>query len=73
MIMDALLSLLAAIEDNGGLQDVKTTDGSISQLKLVCDKQTYDVITEKLMGLINPISEIKSRGLCFTIEIGDLN
>lgn len=65
MITEALLSLIATIEQNGGLDNI--------QLKLICDKQTYNVITSACLGLINPITESKSIGLNFIIEIGDLN
>ena len=70
---EEFLNLLAAIEDAGGLKEVKTEDGMKSQLKLVCDKQTYNVITKKLSGLLQILSDTKSKGLCFTIEVGDLD
>lgn len=73
MITEALLALMAAIEQNGGLINVINTSSDVPQLKLVCDKQTYEIISISCLGLINPINENKSIGLGFTIEIGDLN
>jgi hypothetical protein len=72
-MIDKFLMFMAEIEQAGGLVNVKSTDGDTPQLKLVCDKQTYDIITADLMGLINPVSDTKSKGCAWTIEIGELN
>jgi hypothetical protein len=72
-MMEEFLNLLAAIEDAGGLKEVKTEDGLTPQLKLICDKQTYNVIISTLSGILQSVSDTKSKGLCFTIEIGALD
>ncbi len=68
MISMHLLQLLAAIEDNGGLKETNHP-----RLKLICDKQTFDVINIQCMGLLNPISETKAVGMDWSIEIGDMS
>lgn len=82
MITDAILMLQAELEMEGALVNFTTHDinNMAPRLKIICDKQTYDVLTRQLEGILHDQNNnfdvknaSKCKGLGVSFEIGNVN